>query len=134
MKHLLSFIIIINLFVSSEIIAKDHVKKPKPKPAVVVESDDEDDDDEDEKVVLANFANMAHSMTQFHDPATVGPALFSFFGSVFNIAMQMCKNMPIRGEITPEQIEIWFNSLSPETQQEIIQKIKELGVLNHGLS
>lgn len=128
MKHLLSFLIITNLLGTTQITAFERIKKPKPKPVVIQENDeDEYDDDEDEKVVLANFANMAHSMTQLSDPATVGPALISFFMSVFNIGMQMCKNMALRTDITPENVQVWFNDLSPQTQQELTQMMIKLG-------
>lgn len=132
MKQLLSFIIIISLFGSSEIIAKKQVKKPKPKPAVMVEEGDQDDDDEDEKVVLASFGTMAQSIAQLSlnptDPAVAGPAVASFIMSIANMVGQMCKNMPTRyrEDVLTQVLENWFDNLSPEAQQDLIKTILKL--------
>ncbi len=132
MKQLLSFIIIISLFGSSEIIAKKQVKKPKPKPAVMVEEGDQDDDNEDEKVVLASFGTMAQSIAQLSlnptDPAVAGHAVASFIMSIANMVVQMCKNMPTRyrEDVLTQVLENWFDNLSPEAQQDLIKTILKL--------
>lgn len=132
MKQLLSFIMIIGLFGTSDIIAKKRVKKPKPKPAVVVQESDEDDDDEDEKVVLASFGTMAQSIAQLStdptNPAVAGPAIASFIMSIANVVVQMCKNMPTRyrEDVLTQVLEDWFNNLSPEAQQDLVKTILKL--------
>lgn len=131
MKYLLSCIILINLFGTSDIVAKKQVKKPKPKPAVVLEDSDEDDD-EDEKVVLASFGTMAQSIAQLSvnptDPAVAGPAVASFIMSIANMVVQMCKNMPTRDvqDILIQVLEDWFDKLSPDAQQDLVKTILTL--------
>lgn len=132
MKQLLSFIIIISLFGTSDIVAKKQVKKPKPKPVVVQEDSDEDDDDEDEKVVLASFGTMAQSIAQLStdptNPAVAGTAIASFIMGIANVVVQMCKNMPTRDvqDVLTQVLEDWFDHLSPEAQQDLIKTILKL--------
>ena len=132
MKYVLSCIIMINLFGTSEVTAKKRVKKPKPKPVVVVQELDEEDDDEDEKVVLASFGTMAQSIAQLSlnptDPAVAGPAIASFIMSIANMVVQLCKNMPTRDaqDVLTQLLENWYDNLSPEAQQDLIKTILKL--------
>lgn len=131
MKQLLSFIMIISIFGTTEIIAKKRVKKPKPKQTVAIDYTEEDDD-EDEKVVLASFGTMAQSIAQLSlnptDPAVAGPAVASFIMSIANMVVQMCKNMPTRDrqDILMQVLEEWFDNLSPEAQQDLVKTILKL--------
>jgi hypothetical protein len=118
----------INVFVTTDVIAKKRVKKPKP--AVVVQEIDEDD--EDEKVVLASFGTMAQSIAQLSlnpsDPAVAGPAIASFIMSIANVVVQLCKNMPTRDvqDVLTQVLEDWFDKLSPDAQQDLIKIILKL--------
>lgn len=132
MKYLLSCIILINLFGTTEVKAKKQVKKPKPKPSIVQDYSEQDDDDEDEKVVLASFGTMAQSIAQLSlnptDPAVAGPAVASFIMSIANMVVQMCKNMPTRDvqDVLTQLLEDWFENLSPEAQQDLVKTILKL--------
>lgn len=82
-----------------------------------------DDEDEDGKVILANFTQMLAALGIFttdpYNPAVAGPALFQAATNVVNIIVQAFKGVEIRGTVTPEQIENWFNSLPEPTKTEI---------------
>lgn len=93
------------------------------------------DDDEDAQVVLANVANMLYNIgtisTDPHNPAVVGPSIAQIGASFINIIAQVFKGMPIRGEITHEQIEAYFRNLPQEVRDQLIALIVVYADLYH---
>lgn len=81
------------------------------------------DDDEDGKVVLANVANILQGMgilsTDPYNPAVAGPAIAQIGISVVNVIIQAFKSMHIRGEITREQVEAYFQNFPDEIKMKL---------------
>ncbi len=129
MKQLL-LLSLLGLIASAQPIVIHTKKKPAPVQPT------QDDDDEDEKVVLANIANMAHSIgmlsTDPKNPAVAGPAIASFGLSVINIIVQMFKSVDIRGStITHDQIIRWFNNLPEENKLQLAKILLNYSTLRH---